>query len=371
MTRPLRVLVLSTPVGAIGSGTGGGVEVTLRGIATSLVARGHHVEVVAPVGSSSIGVPLHVVDGTPQPSMQFVERSTVVGAPDGSVLDNMWRFVCDRHHDFDVVLNLAYDELPFRCANELRRPVAHLVSMGSLTDAMDDAIASVLATTPGAVAMHSRAQAATFPDASGATILGGGIDTSSCRFVDVPHPDGRIAFVGRVSPEKGLRDVVAASARARRPLHVWGHLQDEAEFAAACEQAAGARVTYRGFVEPEKMRAELGECAALVMAPKWIEAFGNVAIEALACGVPVVAYRRGGPTEIVVDGETGYLVEPDSVEALAAGITAVGSLSRAACRRSADEHHSVGAFAARVEAWLDGLVRSGGRADFSGTPLSF
>jgi len=371
MIRPLRVLVLSTPVGAIGSGTGGGVEVTLRGIASGLVARGHHVEVVAPAGSVSIGVPLHVVDGTPQPSMQYVERSVTVGAPDGSVLANMWRFIVDRHHEFDVVVNLAYDELPFRHANDLQRPVAHLVSMGSLTDAMDEVIASASATTPGAVAMHSRAQAATFRGATGAVIIGGGIDVASCRFVDVPHSDGRVAFVGRLSREKGLRDVVVASALAQRPLHVWGHMQDEAELSAASAAVEGARVTYRGFVDPDRLRAELGECAALVMAPKWVEAFGNVAVEALGCGVPVVAYRRGGPAEIVVDGETGCLVEPDSIEALAGGIARVGELSRAACRRSAEGDHSVGAFAARVEAWLDGLVRADGRADFSGTPLSF
>lgn len=371
MTRPLRVLILSTPVGAIGSGTGGGVEVTLRGITAGLVARGHHVEVVAPAASTDIGVPLHEMEGEPQQSMQFVDRSKSIDVPVGSVLSNMWAFVFQRHRDFDVVLNLAYDELPFRRALELDRPVAHLVSMGSLTDAMDDAVSLALESLPESVAMHSRAQAATFPGASRATIVGGGIDMSSCHFVDVPHPDGRVAFVGRVSREKGLRDVVVASSLARRPLHVWGLMQDEAEFVSACEAVDAARVIVRGFVEPERLRTELGECTALVMAPKWVEAFGNVAVEALACGVPVVTYRRGGPAEIVDHGETGYLVEPDDVEALAAGIDRVHELSRASCRRAATERHSVGAFAERVEAWLARLVSADGRADFGSRPLSF
>lgn len=371
MTARLRVLVLSTPVGAIGSGTGGGVEITLRSLATGLVGRGHHVEVVAPVGSVQIGVPVHPIEGDVQPSMQLVDRSTVVVAPDNSVLANMWRFVVDHHRNFDIVVNLAYDEMPFRRAMELERPVAHLVSMGSLTDAMDDAIGSVLQSAPETVAMHGKAQAATFQGASAATIVGGGIDIESCRFVATPHPDGRVAFVGRVSPEKGLRDVVTAAALARRPLHIWGYLQDEAELCHASDGIDGADVTYRGFVAPDVMRGQLGECSALVMAPKWVEAFGNVAVEALACGVPVVAYRRGGPAEIVVDGETGHLVQPDDVESLAAGIARVGDLSRSACRRSAAENHSIGAFAERVEAWLERAIRAGGRADFSGTPLSF
>lgn len=371
MTRPLAILVVSTPVGAIGSGLGGGVEITLRSLATGLVARGHRVEVVAPTGSAAIGVPVHAIGGNPQPSMQFIDRSSVVDAGEGSVLANMWNFVREHHHQFDVVLNLAYDELPFRSSSTLTRPIAHLVSMASLTDAMDDAIDAVLRTTPHAVAMHSRAQAETFAAACDVTIVGGGIDVESCPFVANPHADGRLAFVGRISAEKGLRDVVEASAVARRPLHIWGFLQNDDELARACDGVEGSRTTYRGFVDPGRLRTEIGECSALVMAPKWLEAFGNVAVEALACGVPVVSYRRGGPAEIVVEGETGFLVEPDDVAGLAAAIGRVGGLSRRDCRQRAIDRYSVGVFAQRVEAWLDGVVRANGRADFSGTPLSF
>lgn len=371
MTKPLSVLVMSTPVGAIGSGVGGGVEVTLRSIAAGLTARGHRVEVVAPAGSVPIGVVVHEIRGDHQPSMQFVERSAVVTSPAGSVLGNMWSFVREHHHDFDVVMNLAYDELPFRQSTTLSRPVAHVVSMASLTDDMDDAIDTVLREFPQSVAMHSRAQAATFGSGAGATIIGGGIDVGSCRFVDEPHADGRIAFVGRVSPEKGLRDVVVASALADRPLHVWGHLRDATDLDAACGGIAGARVTYRGFVEPNQLRRELGECSALVMAPRWVEAFGNVVVEALGCGVPVVAYRRGGPAEIVVDGESGLLVEPDDAVGLAEAIARVAGLSRWACRQRVLDEYSVEAFAARVEAWLNTVVRADGSAESGGIPLSF
>ena len=60
------------------------------------------------------------------------------------------------------------------------------------------------------------------------------------------------------------------------------------------------------------------------MTPRWVEAFGNVAIESFACGVPVIAYRRGGPAEIITDGKTGFLVAPDSVDGLVRAIATVG-----------------------------------------------
>ena len=81
------------------------------------------------------------------------------------------------------------------------------------------------------------------------------------------------------------------------------------------------------------------------MAPKWVEAFGNVAIEAMATGVPVISYRRGGPAEIIVDGMTGFLVEPDDVEGLVAAVGRIDELDRVACRQRVEEQYSIQALA--------------------------
>jgi UDP-glucose:tetrahydrobiopterin glucosyltransferase len=66
-----------------------------------------------------------------------------------------------------------------------------------------------------------------------------------------------------------------------------------------------------GFLSTDKLQIELGKCRGLLNTPKWNEAYGNVVVEALACGVPVIAYKRGGPSEIVQHGQTGYLADPD------------------------------------------------------------
>ena len=92
------------------------------------------------------------------------------------------------------------------------------------------------------------------------------------------------------------------------------------------------------------------------MTPKWVEAFGLVAIEALACGVPVIAYARGGPTEIVQPGKTGWLVDPDSVDGLVEAIERIGELDRAACRHQAETEFSLEAMAIRYEQWFGNIL---------------
>jgi UDP-glucose:tetrahydrobiopterin glucosyltransferase len=115
---------------------------------------------------------------------------------------------------------------------------------------------------------------------------------------------------------------------------------------------------WRGFLPTAELQAQLGRCRALLNTPKWNEAYGNVVVEAMACGVPVVAYRRGGPGELVQSGVNGVLVEPDDVAALAAAVPVAARLDRAACRRWAEEHASLEALAGRIETWiLAGLQR--------------
>ena len=109
---------------------------------------------------------------------------------------------------------------------------------------------------------------------------------------------------------------------------------------------------WRGFLPTAQLQAALGQCRALLNTPKWNEAYGNVVVEAMACGVPVVAYRRGGPGELVQPGRTGQLVEPDNVAALAAAVAQVGTINRSACRRWVECNASQAALAQRLETWL-------------------
>lgn len=356
MMADLRILLASTPVGALGSGVGGGVELTLHNLVYGLGDHGHHVEVVAPAGSLHVGERVHQIDGALQASSQHQGPSAPIEMPAGSVLVRMWEHIADLQDDFDVVVNLAYDWLPFQLTRHLRVPVAHLVSMGSLNQAMDDVIASVARRFPGRLAAHSAAQAATFRHVladEAFRIVGNGIVTERYDMRQTADPGGPLGFVGRLSPEKGLEDVAELSARTGRRVLVWGMMQDEAYWSRVVAEHPDARLHYRGFLPTDELQQQIGGCAAVVMTPKWIEAFGNVAIEAMATGVPVITYDRGGPAEIVADGVTGFVVPPDDIAALIVAVGRIGEIDRAACRRRVDEMYSTHAMAERVVDWID------------------
>jgi len=68
----------------------------------------------------------------------------------------------------------------------------------------------------------------------------------------------------------------------------------------------------------------------------WDEPFGMAAAEAQACGTPVVAFRRGGLSEVIADGVTGFLVPPDDLRACADAVRKSAGISRGACRGHAE-----------------------------------
>ncbi len=122
-------------------------------------------------------------------------------------------------------------------------------------------------------------------------------------------------FVGRLSMEKGL-DVLMAAMRGlpAGAIQVIG----SGPLEEAVRQAFGA--DYLGYKSSEHMMALLRQAEFLVAPSTGIETFGLVAIEAFACGTPVIASRQGGLGELVADGVTGLLVNPGDAADLAAKI---------------------------------------------------
>lgn len=350
------LLFVSTPVGALGSGLGGGVELTLRNIAQAMQQRGHQVTVLAPVGSQLNGIDVIAIPGALQTTAQTQERQSPICLPGNSVLANLWDSAAQMQSQFDLLLNFAYDWLPFYLTPFFSRPIAHLVSMGSLTDAMDQIIEQTLKRFPQTIGVHSRAQADTFAFGDRCRCLENGLDLSLYTFQ--PEPQNHLGWVGRLAPEKGLEDAIQAAERANLPLKIWGAISDPAYWQEICQRYPDGNFSYEGFQTTEQLQQALGFCRGLLMTPKWVEAFGNVAIEALACGVPVIAYTRGGPAEIVESGKTGWLVPPDQIDGLVAAIAQLDQIDRRICRQQAEARFSMQAMGDRVEAWFAEILQS-------------
>lgn len=349
---------MSTPVGPLGSGIGGGVELTVHGIALGLRERGHDVVIVAPSHSIGDVAPVVQVPGNMQMSSQSVGRDAFVVMPVDAVLPAMIDAAA-AISGADVIVNCAYDWLPFWSARYLPVPVAHLVSMGSLNRAMDAAIGAEVRRRPGSVAVHSKAQAATFEFGDQLRVLGNGLDLR--RYTPCYEPLDHLASVGRISPEKGVEDIVEVASRTGITVRIYGIVQDHGYWAHVVARHPDAPVHLEGFLPTDELQARLGRARAVLMTPRWVEAFGNVAIEALACGVPVIAYERGGPAEIITDGETGFIVKPDDVDGVINAIGRLDEIDRRACRKRAEQEYSVEAMAGRVEAWLLDVVAASKR----------
>jgi UDP-glucose:tetrahydrobiopterin glucosyltransferase len=182
-----------------------------------------------------------------------------------------------------------------------------------------------------------------------------------------PSPGNALAWLGRISPEKGLEDALEAAELAQVPLKILGKLEDATYWQTLCQRFPRAADCYLGFLPTHELQQVLRQCRALVMTPRWVEAFGNVAIEALACGVPVIAYARGGPAEIVQPGKTGWLVPPDDVRGLVNAIAKIDQLDRQACRRQAETDYSLDALALRFEQWFAAIVTGLGDVEIPGS----
>ena len=351
-----KLLFVSTPVGPLGSGIGGGVELSLQNIARETIRRGHLVKVVAPTKSILPDIPIIEIAGNFQIPAQTQTRDVPITMPENTVLGNMWEYARSVRSQWDLIVNFGFDWLPFYLTPFFDRPIAHFISMGSLSDALDSIVKQVADRFPGSIGVYTKSQAETFPFANACKILSSAVDLSLYRFV--ASPGDSLAWLGRIAPEKALEDAVEASQITGIPLKIFGKIQDEEYWQKIQADFPDAPFEYGGFLSTRELQQELGQCRALLMTPRWIEAFGNVAIESLACGVPVIAYHRGGPAEIVRDGKTGFLVEPDSVVDLVKAINQIDRLDRHACRQQAESEYSLPALGDRFEAWFEEILNS-------------
>lgn len=179
-----------------------------------------------------------------------------------------------------------------------------------------------------------------------------------------PEPGDYLAFLGRMSPEKGPEQAIEIALKAGMPLKMAAKVDaaDRDYFASRIEPLLKhSLIEFVGEVDERGKNALLGGARALLFPIQWPEPFGLVMIEAMACGTPVIAFRRGAVPEVMREGVSGYVVE--SVEAAVAALERVDAIDRAACRAYFEERFT-------AERMAEGYVKCYRRLLFAPTLLA-
>jgi glycosyltransferase involved in cell wall biosynthesis len=202
----------------------------------------------------------------------------------------------------------------------------------------------------------SHAQRRPLPHANWEATVHHGVRGDRYRFS--PERRGHLAFLGRISPEKRLDRAIALAISAGKKLKIAAKIDrvDEPYFRREIEHRLDhPLVEFIGEIGDEQKSDFLDGADALLFPVDWPEPFGLVMIEAMACGVPVVAYDCGSVGEIVDDGVTGFIVRDD--REAAAAIRRLDQLDRRAVRARFDERFTVSTMARNYVSIYERLIR--------------
>lgn len=133
------------------------------------------------------------------------------------------------------------------------------------------------------------------------------------------EPEGYLAFLGRLSPEKGAEAAIRIARQAKMPLRISAKVPRDGSryFKEKIAPELDHQIRFVGELQDSEKERFLGKATALLFPIEWPEPFGLVMIEAMACGTPVIAFRRGSVPEVVEHETSGFVIDGEA-EALAA-----------------------------------------------------
>ena len=166
-------------------------------------------------------------------------------------------------------------------------------------------------------------------------------------------------WTGRITYEKGAKDVLLVAKKLKMPLVFAGHLiEDNKEFFEKEVKPLldDKLITIIGDITLEEEAKYYKNAYCTLMPIHWDEPFGLVMAESLACGTPVIAYNRGSVPEVIRDGVTGFIIDQDNedrpgkgtwmikkqgIEGLVEAIKRIGEIDRAVCRKHVQDNFTV------------------------------
>ena len=316
----------------------------LADLAVGLTERGNDVDVYAATGSVIAGA--NVID-------TGVDAATLSGAlvqqgrprrpvaAVGEAYEHVFGIVGTG--EYDVVHSHGFDPPALRRARAGRAPIIHTVHMPPEPEAAAALLEAQHASEPGIVVGVSASQAQAWSSfVRFDRVILNGVPVARIPWSDAPGSG--LIFAGRFSAEKGAGVAIEIALMSNEPIDLYGTAYDDGYARALRGRHAGdPRVTFHEALPRAELWRVLTSARAVLCPIDWDEPYGLVAAEAQAAGTPVVAFARGGLTEVVSDGVSGFLVEPGNREEAVAAVRSVGTLDRRRCRQHAVDHLDINA----------------------------
>jgi glycosyltransferase involved in cell wall biosynthesis len=356
----MRILEIAPPWFSIPPSGYGGIEWIVALLADGLVEAGHEVTLLASGGSITLA-----------------RLESVFEAPPSKQIGNIWyetRHVATgylRRHEFELIHDHTGTVGPTLGALLEGPPVVHTLH-GPWTPEVG-ALHALLAPRLQLVAIsHDQARRAPRGVHLAAVVPNGiPLESFSLRR-ERRGTAGYLAFVGRANREKGPEVAVQVARRLRRPLKMLVKINEPPEEAYWHDNVAPHLVGADVELVPDLPMAEkarlLAGAEATLFPARWPEPFGLAMVESMACGTPVVGYADGAVPEVVADGETGFIVPPDDLDALCEAVGRVAEIDPLACRARVEQRYSGQAMVAGYVSLFERLTSTVPRAPMAPGP---
>jgi glycosyltransferase involved in cell wall biosynthesis len=323
----MRIAQVSPLFEAVPPRTYGGTERVVSYLTEALVRQGHEVTLFA---SGDSVTRARLVASCPE-GLRFDDQCTDQFAHHLILLEQVFQQAAD----FDLIhFHIDYWHFPL----SRRQSTPHVTTLHGRLD-LPDLVAIYQEFPEPPVVSISNAQREPLPWLNWQGTVYHGLPPDLYTFR--PEPGQYLAFLGRISPEKRVDRAIAIATRVGMPLKIAAKVDptDQEYFEAEiAPQLLHPLVEYVGEVGEDEKDAFLGNACALLFPIDWPEPFGLVMIEAMACGTPVIAFRRGSVPEVVDDGVTGFIV--DSVEEAVRAVARIPMLHRQDCRQTFETRFS-------------------------------
>jgi glycosyltransferase involved in cell wall biosynthesis len=341
----VKIAVVASPVTPLRPAQVGGAQALVSDLAVGLASRGHDVTLHCAEGSEVSGVRLAMVPAPRDAAAALVMPQGAEPPPApgmAAALEAMFASIGD---EVDVISQHAFDAPAFELG--IGRPVLHTLHLPPIVASVVEAARHVPSTRLAAVSNASlRSWAGTGVEVG--QVLANGVPDYPAWRRGVDH----VALVaGRISPEKGIEDAIAAAHLSGLRVRVAGAHYDPSYV----PDLGGVELL--GSLRRDELRRVMAASVVTICAVRWDEPFGMAAAEAQMAGCPVAAYRRGAMPEVIEDGVSGSLAEPDDVASLARAIHKCLGLDRAAVRGSALRRLTLDVAIDRYEAALARAAR--------------